>query len=78
MQVNVFIGSTVTLKSSSSVPVSSDQRKAMEILRHRTFRGVGHSEKDIQWAVEIIRQHDPNHPLLRYSERGQLKFNDAE
>ena len=54
------------------------ERQAIEILRHRTFRGAGYSEKDIQWAVEVVRQQDPNHPLLRYSERGSIKSASAE
>ena len=54
------------------------QRQAEGILRHRMFRGAGYSEKDIQWAVEVIRRHDPNHPLLRYSERGPIRSDAAE
>jgi hypothetical protein len=54
------------------------ERQAIEILRHRTFRGAGYSEKDIQWAVEVIRKQDPNHPLLRYSERGPINSASVE
>jgi hypothetical protein len=54
------------------------ERQAIEILRRRTFRGAGYSEKDIQWAVEVIRRQDPNHPLLRYSERGPIKSDTTE
>ena len=45
---------------------------AVEILRNRMFRSSGYSQEQIQQAVEVLRQYDPNHPLLRYSERGQL------
>jgi hypothetical protein len=44
---------------------------AVEILRNRMFRRSGYSQEQIQQAVEVLRQYDPNHPLLRYSERGQ-------
>ena len=55
-----------------------NHRRAEEILRHRMFRGAGYSEKDIQWAVEVIRRNDPDHPLLRYSERGPLRPHPSE
>jgi hypothetical protein len=44
---------------------------AVAILRNRTFRRELYSKEKIQQAVEILRQLDPDHPLLRYSERGQ-------
>lgn len=49
-----------------------EQKRALEILRHRTFRGERYSQDEIHEAVAIVREYDPNHPLLRYSERGQV------
>jgi hypothetical protein len=45
---------------------------AVEILRNRMFRRSGYSQEQIRQAVELVRQYDPNHPLLRYSERGRV------
>ena len=46
--------------------------EAEAILRNRTLRGEQYSQEQIQQAVEVLRQYDPDHPLLRYSERGQV------
>ena len=48
------------------------QKRALEILRNRMFRGARHSKDEIHQAVTIIREYDPEHPLLRYSERGRI------
>jgi len=45
---------------------------AVEVLKRRMFRGSGYSQEQIQQAVDFLRQHDPEHPLLRYSERWQV------
>lgn len=50
---------------------SQEQIRASEILRNRIFRATRYSEKEINWAIDIIRDLDPEHPLLRYSERGE-------
>lgn len=51
-------------------PRNDLERKAVDILRVRnTPNNGGYKAEEIQWAVEVIRQWDPNHPLLRYSER---------
>jgi hypothetical protein len=52
------------------VPTTANQRKAVDILRDRNHPAKYlFSDKQIQWAVEIVRQWEPNHPLLRYGER---------
>ncbi len=45
---------------------------AVEILHNRMFRRSGYSQEQIQQAVDFLRQHDPEHPLLRYNERWQV------
>ena len=45
---------------------------AVEVLKRRMFRSSGYSQEQIRQAVELVRQYDPNHPLLRYSERGRV------
>ena len=54
------------------------EREALEILRSRMFRGSQYSDQKIQEAVRIVKEIDPEHPLLRYSERGPLKFTASE
>ena len=52
-------------------PQTNDQRRAVDILRDRAFPSKSvYSDKDIQWAVAIVQNWEPNHPLLRYHERG--------
>ena len=67
----------MTIKTFSTNRIDRE-RQAEEILRSRMLRGAGYSEKDIQWAVEVVRQKDPNHSLLRYSERGPIKSDPTE
>lgn len=50
---------------------SQEQARAVEILRNRIFRATRYSEKEIDWSIDIIRELDSEHPLLRYSERGE-------
>lgn len=59
------------LRNSSKSDQDPQYDHAVEILRNRTFRRDLYSKEKIQQAVEILRQLDPDHPLLRYSERGQ-------
>jgi len=48
------------------------QMKAVEILRDRNHPSKSiYTAEEIQWAVEIMREWEPDHPLLRYSERGK-------
>ena len=61
-----------TLHTISKRSLVQQYDQAVEVLRSRMFRGSGYSQEQIQQAVELLRQYDPNHPLLRYSERGQL------
>jgi hypothetical protein len=64
----------VTLRSLRPIPENNDQRKAVEILRDRNHPAKSvYSETEIQWAVAIIQKWEPNHPLLRYRERQNLK-----
>ena len=46
------------------------EREALEILRSRVFRGSQYADQKIQEAFRIVREMDPDHPLLRYHERG--------
>ena len=62
-------------KSRSIAKVNKDlyYDHALHILRHRMTPNLTYSQEKIQQAVEIVRLHDPNHPLLRYSERGPIE-----
>lgn len=53
-------------------------KQAEEILRGRVFRGSPYKVFEIQQAVKVIRQYDPEHPLLRYNERKPLQFHADE
>lgn len=46
------------------------ERRALRVLhaRHKPLSG-GYSEKEIEWAVVVVRQMDPQHPLLDDAER---------
>lgn len=55
-----------------------DYDQALQILRDRMFRGSRYSHLDIQKAVQIVKDRNPDHPLLRYSERGPLRPDAAE
>ena len=48
------------------------ERRALRVLhaRHKPLNG-GHSQKEIEWAVVVVRQMDPKHFLLDDSERSQ-------
>ena len=41
------------------------ERRALRVLhaRHKPLSG-GYSGKEIEWAVVVVRQMDPKHPLL--------------
>ena len=62
----------------TSVRGYKTQADALNILRNRTFRGSRYSASEIQTAVRVVREMDPNHPLLRYSERGPLRSYPSE
>ena len=62
-----------TTNTRTIAPQAANDRvaKAIAILRDRnTPHRMNHAELQIQQAVEIIRQWEPDHPLLRYHERG--------
>ena len=61
--------------SRSLIPSFEDKkyRDAVEVLRNRLLPTSQYSDHEIQKAVSIVKQADPDHPLLRYSERGPLK-----
>ena len=48
------------------------ERRALRVLhaRHKPLHG-GYSQKEIEWAVVVVRQIDPKHFLLDDSERSQ-------
>ena len=52
--------------------------QALQILRDRIFRTSRYSHLEIQKAVQIVKDRNPDHPLLRYSERGPLRPDAAE
>lgn len=66
--------------SQSLKPVRRDHDyvQAIEVLRHRIFRASHYSHLDIQKAVQIVKDRNPDHPLLRYSERGPFRPDAAE
>jgi hypothetical protein len=41
------------------------ERRALRVLhaRHKPLNG-GYSAKEIEWALVVVRQMNPNHPLL--------------
>ena len=49
-------------------------RDAVEVLRNRVSVTSQYSDREIRNAVLIVKQADPDHPLLRYNERGPLDF----
>lgn len=53
-------------------------RDAVEVLRNRLLPTSQYSEREIEKAVSIVKQADPDHPLLRYSERGPLRPHPSE
>lgn len=53
-------------------------RDAVEVLRNCLLPASQYSEREIEKAVSIVKQADPDHPLLRYSERGPLRSHPAE
>ena len=50
------------------------ERRALRVLhaRHKPLSG-GYSQKEIEWAVVVVRQMDPKHFLLEEHERDQAK-----
>jgi hypothetical protein len=46
--------------------------RAVETLCRQMESKSGVSQQEIEQAVRIIRDFDPDHPLLRYSERARL------
>ena len=69
------------MKNSRSLLPSFDDKQyldAVEVLRTRALTTLRYSDRDIKNAVSIVRQVDPDHPLLRYSERGLLRSNPSE
>ena len=50
------------------------ERRALRVLhaRHKPMSG-GYSAKEIEWALVVVRQMDPRHPLLDENERGQAE-----
>ena len=52
-----------------SFPRDLLERRALRVLhaRHKPLSG-GYSAKEIEWAVVVVRQMDPRHPLLDSTE----------
>jgi len=50
------------------------ERRALRVLhaRHKPMSG-GYSAKEIEWALVVVRQMDPRHPLLDENERSQAE-----
>ena len=50
------------------------ERRALRVVhaRHKPLSG-GYSQKEIEWAVVVVRQMDPKHFLLEVHERDQAK-----
>lgn len=65
-------------QSAKSTYRDRDYDQAIQILRDRIFRTSRYSHLDIQKAVQIVKDCNPDHPLLRYSERGPLRPDAAE
>lgn len=69
------------MKNSRSLMPSFEDKKyrdAVEVLRNRMLVTSQYSDREIRNAVLIVKQADPDHPLLRYSERGPLEFHTDE
>ena len=69
------------MKNSRSLMPSFEDKKyrdAVEVLRNRVLTTLRYSEREIEKAVSIVKQADPDHPLLRYSERGPLRPHPPE
>ena len=69
------------MTNSGSFMLSVENKKyldAVHVLRNRVLTTSHYSEREIQNAVSIVKQADPDHPLLRYSERGPLKPHPSE
>ena len=62
--------------SGKVIPFPRDllERRALRVLhaRHKPLSG-GYSTKEIEWAVVVVRQMNPQHPLLDNSERSPLE-----
>ena len=50
------------------------ERRALRVLhaRHKPMSG-GYSAKEIEWAVVVVRQMNPRHPLLDDQERNHAE-----
>ena len=69
------------MKNSRSLTPSFEDRKyhdAVEVLRNRVLTTSQYSDREIQKAVSIVKTADPDHPLLRYRERGPLRSHLSE
>lgn len=55
-----------------------DRSHALDVLRGRLFKGSSFTYEEIQQAVKIVRQIDPDHPLLRYRERAMTAPNSSD
>jgi hypothetical protein len=69
------------MKNSRSLMPSFEDKKyrdAVEVLRNRMLVTSQYSDREIRNAVLIVKQADPDHPLLRYSERGPLELHTDE
>lgn len=54
-------------------------RQAEAILRARHAPGQGgYTREQIDWAVGKVRECDPDHPFLRYSERDRSLFQTGQ
>lgn len=51
------------------------ERRALRVLhaRHKPLSG-GYSAKEVEWAVVVVRQMNPRHPLLDDSERNPAEI----
>ena len=51
------------------------ERRALRVLhaRHKPLNG-GYSAKEIEWAIVVVRQMNPKHPLLDDNERTDVKL----
>lgn len=65
-------------QSMKSTHRDRDYDQALQILRVRIFLGSRYSYLNIQKAVQIVKDRNPDRPLLRYSERGPLRPDAAE
>lgn len=55
-----------------------DRSHALDVLRGRLFKGSSFTNEEIQQAVKIVREIDPDHPLLRYRERAMTASNSSD